>query len=313
MLAILGASSPGCAPEGEPGSSPSEQTPAQETPQPVGLAAMGGDPAAFLDRYDGTGYRFLVGGHTYGAHDAPASGLFEPLRLAWEVPGAIEGARFVVLCGDAVVNPHPDRFADLDQDLAELGLPVFLAPGNHDSLRKPGSPDVISLRYQKRRLAFRYGPDAYIVGDTASGGGNVAAKDLEDLKAMLARKPRALFLFLHHLVWIDEDKVARGEAEASSVNGLVGYAQKGNFDDVVLPLLKEANTQSFVFAGDLGAGSAAVQFFEKRADNVHLIAGGMGEHPKVGVYHSVVVFSDGVQIEVCWLKGGKREKHWVGF
>jgi len=273
---------------------------------------MGEAPEKFLGAYDGTGYRFLVGGHTYGRHDAPAEGLFDPLFRLWSRPEVREGARFAVLCGDVVVNPHPKNFEELDDDLAVLGLPVFLAPGNHDTL-KPELPDVITLRYGKRRLAFRYGPDAYLVGDTPRGGGNLAPEDLADLKRLLLSRPRALFVFLHHLIWVDEGKVARGEVEANAVNGLIGYAREGNFDDVVLPLLGEANTKAFVFAGDLGAGSGAVQTFETRGDNVTLVAGGMGEHPKVGVYHSVGVFSDGVEIEVIWLEGGKREKHWVGF
>jgi len=307
VLAILGGFA--CAPEAAPEKPAREERP----PAPVGLAAMGAEPAEFLAPFDGTAYRFLVAGHTYGPHDDPAEGLFEPLRLAWREPGATRGALFAILCGDVVVNPHPDRWEELDADLAELGLPVLLAPGNHDTLKKPELPDVVSLRYGRRRLDFRYGPDAFLVGDTARGGGNLAAGDLEALERHLARSPRALFLFLHHLVWVDEEKLARGEVEAGVVNGFVGYASKGNFDEVVLPRMRESNTKCVVFAGDLGAGSAVVQFYEERAENVVLVAGGMGEHAKVGVYHSVVVFSDGIEIEVVWLKGSRREKHWIAF
>ena len=277
----------------------------------VGLAAMGADPADFLPPLDDAGYRFVVAGHTYGRHDEPADGLFEPLVEAWSVPGALDGVRFAVLCGDVVPYPHPDRFAALDRDLERLALPVFLAPGNHDTL-KPDRPDVVSLLYGRRRTAFRYGPDAFVVADTATTGGNLAGEDLEAVRRMLASKPRVLFVFLHHLIWVDEAKVASGEVEPGAVNGLVGYAERGTFDEAVLPLLREAGTKTLLFAGDLGAGSAAVQTYEERAENVVLLAGGMGEHGKVGVYHSVVVREEGVEIEVRWLGStGERARHFL--
>ena len=282
---------------------------------PVGLLAMGGDPATFLEPLaPDASYRFLVAGHTYGRHDAPAAGLFEPLLEAWTKPAAVADARFVVLCGDAVVNPHPDNFEALDRDLARLGLPAFLAPGNHDTLKREDLPDVVSLRYERRRLAFRHGPDAFCVADTAKGGGNIGGADLAAVRELLAGEPRALFVFLHHLVWVDERKVAAGEAPAGAVNGLVGYAQEGNFDTEVLPRLLASSAQVILIAGDLGAGSDEVASYERRGPNVHLLATGMGEHPGVGSWLSIEVSGEGIEIEVRGLGDEPLlTRHEIGF
>ena len=258
---------------------------------------MAGDPAAYLD--GAAPLRFLVAGHTYGAHGQPAQGLFDPFEAAWRAdPAELD---FAVLCGDVVVNPHPRNFDQLDAELEALGLPVFCAPGNHDTVKQKEFADVFESRYGRRALGFAVGTSAFCVADSPRGGGDLTPDDMERLRRLLADEPRVLFLFVHHLVWVDEGKVARGEVAPDAINGLVGYAAEGRFDAELLPLLAAAEAEVFVFAGDLGAGSSAVLSYEDRGDGVHLVALGMGEHPDVGCYLRVAVGADEVRVETVSL------------
>ena len=156
--------------------------------------------------------------------------------------------------------------------------------------------------------AWRRGQDAYVTCDTVVGGGNLTKDDLERIGEITGRGPlRSLFLFVHHLTWIDKDGAARNEQRDLTNHIEAGYAMHGTFHGQVLPFLEDLGVPVFIVAGDVGAGSLAVHSYEELGPGVHALTSGMGEHPDVGTYLSVEVSPLGVQFSVRQLGSQLRQ------
>ncbi|MCB9834201.1 MAG: metallophosphoesterase [Planctomycetes bacterium] len=272
----------------------------------IGLGAMAGDPAVDLKAAAADGrYRFLVAGHVYGRHDH-SSGLFAPFEEAWAALPEARRPDFAILTGDVVLRPDAASWNLIDEDLARFGKPVYLAPGNHDGGYAGQDRDVILKRYGARGKAWRLGRDAFLCCDTQRYRGNIDGDDLEALKQLCAAKPRALFVFVHHLVWVDAEKAADPAVKGLVNSVSAGYADKGNFDQVILPLLEKSGAEVFVIAGDVAAGAKVVEWRGEAAPKVHLLASGMGEHPHVGSYLLIDVDDEGIEIDCQRLDQGSH-------
>lgn len=270
----------------------------------VGLRAMAGDPARDLAEAAKDGrYRFIVAGHVYGRHDH-SRGLFAPFKKSWAALPADRRPDFAVLTGDVVMRPDAESWGLVDADLAAFGKPAYIAPGNHDGGYSGKERDVILNRYGARSKAWMLGRDAFLCCDTQRYKGVIDGEDFEALKDICAKKPRSIFVFVHHLVWVDADKAADPTVKALVNSVSAGYPKTTNFDSEILPMLEASGAQVFVIAGDVGAGAKVVEWQDEVRPGVHLMASGMGEHPHVGTYLLFEVAKDGISVECIQLDDG---------
>ena len=217
----------------------------------------------------------------------------------------LAGCAFGVLCGDVVAEPLLPYYEALETELKELELPVLIAPGNHDSKVFAEVGDGFRLRYGRRSAAFAIGADAFLLADTVEGGGDLTSEDMTNLKRLIEGKPRRLFLFLHHLIWIDRKKAAADPRLARRVNGIgAGYAEQGHWDSELGPMLESSGAQVFVIAGDVGARAEVVDSYERPAANLVLLSSGMGDHSDVGSYLMIDLEPETTRIRCRRLGGG---------
>lgn len=174
-------------------------------------------------------FSFSVLGHIRGKHDG---------KLHHQLDAIIAEVKalspdFVVLTGDMIFGSYHDLVPDrdtiirdwehLDQALAGLEVPIYRVPGNHD-LHDPVTRDVYFARYGPLPSAvefdgclFLFLNSAYVPeGDDPTPldtvraytrGSPIDAGQSSFLANQLQITPRLrhVFLFMHHLLWWEDD------------------------------------------------------------------------------------------------------------
>ncbi len=219
-------------------------------------------------------YSFFVAGHTSGKPGVK-NGLHPPFKDKYVYIQNRQEIKFGVFTGDIVAaNPTAEDWDKVDADIDSLGLPIYFTAGNHDMENRL----LFESRYGATYYSFTFQNDLFIVLDPNIDQWNISGAQLEFLQNTLNENnsdTNNIFVFFHQLLWWKPNSVY---AETGP-NSFEGRADSINFWTEVEPLFSKLPNEIFMFAGDVGAGSWAVDFMYDKYNNISLIASGMGEGP----------------------------------
>jgi hypothetical protein len=225
-------------------------------------------------------FSFVVIGHVRGNTDA------EPYAMLPELIAEVrkEKPDLVFVGGDMIWGAYTSATVDsavitrsweqLDSALATLGVPVYRVPGNHD-ISDPVTRDIYRARYGQLPQAVTYGGSTFILLNStwvpsdntpASAtrphvrGLPIDSTQREFLKQTLADTAsyEHAFVFMHHLLWFDDDAPWWKE---------------------VHPLLRHRKVGA-VFSGDLGP----MKFSHETRDSVPYFQTSMEGFPSVEIH-----------------------------
>ena len=225
-------------------------------------------------------YSFFVAGHAYGH---PVTRLANPDILGLYPPfmNRVHGNDFGVLTGDIVYKSNDREWSATIKDIDSLGVPVFIAAGNHDKV----GPYFDKM--YKSYFSFEYGGDLFIILDPNLDKWNISGDQLAFLKGVI-RDYGNTFVFFHQVLWHDRVK--------TPVNSLSGKGDNINFWSEVFPLFRE---NTYLFAGDTGVQEHQQPMIAKH-QGVTLIASGMGGG--VNDNYIEVTVRDTVELNTIWLQ-----------
>lgn len=219
-------------------------------------------------------YSFFVAGHTNG-QPGVKNGIHPPFKEKFEYIRSRPEIKFGIFTGDIVAaNPKAEDWDKVDADLDTLGLPVHFTVGNHDMENR----ELYESRYGNTYYSFSHQNDLFIVLDPNLNQWNITGAQLEFLKNTLNSNTSTtnnIFVLFHQLLWWKPNNVYANIGP----NSFEGRADSINFWSEVEPLFTKLPNEVFMFSGDVGAGSWAVDFMYDKYDNISLIASGMGEGP----------------------------------
>jgi hypothetical protein len=215
-------------------------------------------------------YSFFVAGHTYGNPNGSNPGLHPPFIKSFGWINENEDIDFGILTGDIVRKSDVPSWDSVDAQLEKLRPKVYFCPGNHDIKNR----ELYESRYGKRFYSFSYANDLFIVMDGSLDRWNISGEQLEFLKEELQADPATgnIFLFIHQLVWWDEDNVF----SKVNLNWPPYTPDTTNYWAEVEPLLQSVPVPVVIFAGDLGANNTATPVMYFKDKNITYIASGMG-------------------------------------
>lgn len=218
-------------------------------------------------------YSFFIAGHTYGNAGVNNVGLHPPFKAQFDSIQKQKNIALGVLTGD-IVSPHPtlQDWVEVDADVADLDIPVYFSVGNHDMENRP----VYEERYGKTYSSFVHQSDLFIVLDPNLDAWNITGDQLTFLKNTLEEhkeKVHNVYVFFHQLLWIQQGT----KYESIRPNSLAGRATEINFWTEIEPLFHQLSNPVFMFAGDLGGGTWADNFYYDQYDNMTFMASGMGD------------------------------------
>ena len=221
-------------------------------------------------------YSFFVAGHTYGNKNTGALGLHPPFKSMFPNIRSHDSIKFGVLLGDIVFRCDTMHWDKVDEEVSELGFPVYFAPGNHD---------VCKSKYFKARysneitgetyFSFYENNDLFIVLDANIDWWNISGAQLNYLTDVLSANPtdNNIFIFVHQLIWWGKNnefsKIVPNLPKQSIPDSL-------NYWTVIEPILRDRANKVFLFAGDLGATKETTPFLYSNKNNITYVATGMG-------------------------------------
>ena len=245
---------------------------------------------------EGDGYTFWLVGHSYGETVYPVASLLVNL-------GEINRsrARGLVLLGDAVQAPTPVHLRNLRKVAEQLEMPVFIAPGNHDTR----DPEAFENAFGDTYFDFRIGGDLYVVLYLHLHWDAVSPTQLDwfrERMRLAAADPevRNVILLSHHLVWcVDDPRLAMVRSRLTFPPDY----REGFFSGQILPILDEiaAHRPVYWISGDR---TAFPPFFWKDPErNVTYLATGMRDHPADSIVELRSLASGEIRFRLVSLSG----------
>ena len=152
-------------------------------------------------------------------------------------------------------------------DLESLKLDKYFVPGNHDMVNVENYKKYIGSNYYaitKKGLKF-------VIIDGNLDNWNIKGEQLKLLKNELIGFDGKVFILVHQLIWISDDKYSNIKP-----NSRYGISDTLTFWNDIFPLLKNHPNEVYVCSGDLGAFKSIQNPFYHKVENVTLIASGMG-------------------------------------
>lgn len=217
-------------------------------------------------------YSFFIAGHTYGKPFVENDGFHPPFKEKFFYIKSRTEIEFGVLLGDIVWLPSEKDWDEVDRDINDLGIPVYIAAGNHEMK----DTALFSKRYGETFYYFKKHNDLFIVLNPNLDHWNISGKQLEFLKKTIeeqAPKSDNVFVMIHQLLWWDDEN----KYSEITLNSLEDRDESLNFWTEIEPLFHGLQNKVFFCAGDIGANSAASDFMYDSYDNITFVASGMGE------------------------------------
>lgn len=216
-----------------------------------------------VDSVQGRSYSFVVSGHFYGGQSNQTHLPCNTILAEIDALNASEHKMLVCL---------GDLFKDVKNDIpfyekalfSKLKLPLFNAVGNHDL-----SGDVYQSRYGATNFSFEVGNDYHLFLDTEENDSDLDEEQLRLLK-QAQRGGFAfdnIFIYSHRTIWKD----AFDEMDGLFADNTQSLTNP-NFEDEVLPILKELNEHSEVYWMSGSMGDAPASFFYEELDGIHFMA-----------------------------------------
>ena len=230
---------------------------------------------------DDESFTFVVGGHFHGASNNlsgfPASTFLGNLD---EINAS--GADFMVSLGDLFLNAEKDIPNYEKSFFDKLQMPLFNAVGNHDVEQFD-----YEQRFGARYESFIVGANQFIILDTEEETGDIEGGQLTFLKRALKVGAERVFIFGHRPIWAEEDETLSDLFEGNTRSGT-------NFEDDVLPLLRKASGEVYMFGGSLGGKAPASFFYHEPEKGIHYIATAIRNVPRDALLY---VHIDGSKVD----------------
>ncbi len=220
-----------------------------------------------------TKYSFFIAGHTYGQPGVNNIGFHPPFKEKFEYIKNRSEIKFGVLTGD-IAGTHPDSndWDEVDADISELGLPVYMAVGNHDMRER----ELYESRYGNTYFSFIFENDLFLILDPNLNGWSIKGDQLDFMYNTVNENASSvdnIFVFFHQLLWWENDGIY-GHVDPNSNEGI---ERPINFYTELEPFFHNLNNEVVMCAGDLGAASWSGDFLYDNYDNISFVASGMGE------------------------------------
>jgi len=224
-----------------------------------------------------SGYSFFVAGHTYGKPGTDQLGFYPIFKKEFVAIRSYPKISFGVLTGDIVQHGTKESWDIIDDEINELGLPVYFAPGNHDTYNNR----LYRKRYGDREYGNRtYGyflknGDLFILLDANIDKWSISGYQLKFLKNILVENKdlvNNVFVFVHQIIWWDEYTKYKNIKH----NWPPYTPDTTNYWGTLEPLFQNYAAPVYLFAGDLGATKNATPYMYHKDDNINYIGGGMG-------------------------------------
>ncbi len=216
-------------------------------------------------------YSFFIAGHTYGSPGVDNDGLHPAFKNKFDLIQSDGHIGFGVLTGDIVITGTEQNWNEVDNDIIDLGLPVYFAAGNHDMTDRV----LFESRYGQTYYSFVHQSDLFIVLDPNLDEWNISDDQLQFLENALnseAQNVNNIFVFFHQVLWWEPDNIYQNV----TLNSLAGRADTINFWNEIEPLFNGLSKPVHMFAGDVGAFNTGSEFMYHQYENIKLIASGMG-------------------------------------
>ena len=216
-----------------------------------------------IDSVDGRSYSFVVSGHFYGSKSNETH--LPCNTILAEIDDLNLSDHSMLIC-------LGDLFKDVKNDIpfyekalfSKLTLPLFNTVGNHDL-----TGDIYQEHYGVTDYSFQLGNDLHLFIDTEKNDG-----DLDEDQLQLIREGKDVsqaydnvFIYTHRTVWKDSYEQMDGLFMDNTQSLLAT-----NFQEDVLPLLKELSGRSEVYWMSGSLGSAPASFFHDEFDGIHFMA-----------------------------------------
>ena len=217
-------------------------------------------------------YSFFIAGHVYGAPGIDNPGFHPPFKAKFEYIQNREEIEFGILLGDITRWGSGPQWDNIDADILNLGLPVYLVVGNHDMYQR----ELFEARYGITYYSFSYNNDLFIVLDPNINQWNISGEQLTFLGNTLTQQADNhdnIFVMMHQLLWWDTNN----EYGDIVPNSEEDRDPNLNFWTEVEPLFHNLSNTVVMCAGDLGAASYASDFMYDNYDNISFVATGMGK------------------------------------
>lgn len=243
-------------------------------------------------------YSFWVSGHFYG-NSSNTTG-YPTNTLLGNIDMINQSDEVMLVC-------LGDLFLDISNDIpfyqkslfTPLKKPLYNAVGNHDI-----TDNIYQENFGDTYYKFKLGNDIHVVLDTELDAGDIEGDQLallQDVKKEVAEtKINNVFFYAHRTVW----KSTYDELD-NILNDNTQSLTKSNFEDDVLPILKEVSAHSkvFWFGGSIG-GEAPVSFLyhEDNENKVKYIATAIRGLPR-DAFLKVKVQNGEVSFETVSLTG----------
>jgi len=251
-------------------------------------------------------YSFFVAGHTYGKPGVFNSSVHPPFKRKFDLLKSKRFLQFGVFTGDIVIKGNKQTWDAIDRDIAQLGIPVYFAAGNHDLLT---GRKFYKARYGPIYYSFIHHDDLFIVLDPNLAGWNIRGKQLEFLREQVKNnynKAANIFVFFHQLLWWEPDNIYK----KVHPNSLYKRKDSINFWTEVEPIFRGLPNQVHMIAGDIGAHNNGVGFMYHKYDNITLIASGMGGGQRDNIVIINVYSDKSISYELIALNG--KDIHALG-
>ncbi|WP_422082728.1 metallophosphoesterase family protein [Ulvibacterium sp.] len=242
----------------------------------------------------GVQYSFFVAGHVYGKPRGGELGVYDSLKMRFDLINTYRNMKFGVFTGDIVRSANEKSWDAIDDDLKTLKVPVYFSRGNHD-----GELSFFEERYGESYKSFITEGDLHIILDSNIGHWNIEGEQRDFLIRTLmedSSKVNNIFIYVHHVIWWQGKGFLRPNSRA-------GMSEKLTFWTEIAPILNVTNKPVFIFAGDVGA-AANTSYSYERSKNLTLITSGMGGGVRDNFVIVDILNDSSVQFHLIALNGG---------
>ena len=241
-------------------------------------------------------YSFFIAGHTYGKPGVDNEGVHPPFKDKFPLIQNDNYIKFGFFLGDIVKQATVKNWDEIDEDIVELGLPVYFAAGNHDI----GDRELYEQRYGDTYYSFLYENDLFIVIDPNLDSWNISGDQLNFLVNTVDsnyENCNNIFVLSHQLLWWTQDN----QFQNIHLNSLSGQADTTNFWSTIEPIFHNIPNNVIFCAGDIGANSSDGYMYY-HYDNITFIATGMGSTINDN-FIIISLMEDSIQYKIIALEG----------
>jgi hypothetical protein len=236
---------------------------------------------------------FVVAGHAYGNATVYTEFPYEPFvnkLLDFSKTTKISG---LFLTGDVVARPDTGRWNSVKTLLDHVGVPWFIAPGNHDV-----SSYFLDHVQPSPYNSFSENGHLFLTLNTCFPGWTVDSLQKNFITENIAKvePEKSIFVFSHQLWWLlPTGRIP--DIDSVRPNSYAMWDSTASFWNDAWPLFSSLENETYFFAGDLGADAKIVSYYEDHSSNFHFFGSGMGG----GIDDNFLVISvgpdDGVTIK----------------